>query len=193
MISKFYVYGHINPQTGEVFYIGKGSGNRKDSKYKRSIWWNNYVNKYGFESIIFEENLTEKDALEIEKYWIDRIGRKHLGTGPLINMTGGGDGTTSDRFISEEFIIKCSNRMKGNKINNGRKHCKSINDKKGKKGSKNVKAKKVVYNNKEYGCIKDMWLENFSNDISYHRFTARLRNNKGALDKENLLKDNRKK
>ena len=92
-MEKCYVYLHIKATDGEPFYVGKG--HRKDrcgSKFSRSKFWHNIVKKYGFDIIILEENLTPEKAIELEKYWIERIGRRDLGKGPLVNLTDGGDG-----------------------------------------------------------------------------------------------------
>lgn len=116
MNSDFYVYLHINPKMGEPFYVGKGRKNRAFETQKRSNWWNNFVNKNGFDVIILEDSLFEKKALEREVYWIKRIGRKNLNKGLLINLTNGGEGT-SGRILTDE------QRKKLSEINIGNKNC----------------------------------------------------------------------
>lgn len=37
----YYVYRHIRPDTGEVFYIGIGGGKRANSIFNRNIYWKN--------------------------------------------------------------------------------------------------------------------------------------------------------
>ena len=101
--KNYYVYAHINPLKNEIFYIGKGKNKRGFSKKYRSIWWNKIVNKYGFIVDILESDLTEEEAFEREKWYINRIGRRDLGKGPLVNMTDGGEGATN---LSEEIKIK---------------------------------------------------------------------------------------
>jgi hypothetical protein len=100
-MEKFYIYLHIKSTNGEPFYVGKGSLNRYKSKNDRNKWWHNTVNKYGYEVIFLEENLTEEEALAKEEYWIKRIGRRDLGNGSLVNMTDGGDGMKNIVFTDE--------------------------------------------------------------------------------------------
>lgn len=116
----YYVYLHIKETDGMPFYIGKGKDKRAYDLRYRNDWWYNIVNKHGFDVIILENDLTEEEAFLSEIYWIDRIGRRDLGNGTLVNLTDGGEGT-SNRFISDEFREKCSVRMLGNNINYGRK------------------------------------------------------------------------
>lgn len=105
-MNKFYVYLHIKLDTGEPFYVGKGSGTRAYSKRNRSIWWKRILNKHGFDVILLEEDLTEDQAFDREIYWIKRIGRKDLKQGSLVNMTDGGEGK-SGHIISDETKEKC--------------------------------------------------------------------------------------
>lgn len=97
----FYIYFHINKESGEIFYVGKGSGKRAYVKSHRSIYWKRIVAKYGYEIVIKEDFLTEKESAEREIYWISLIGRKDLGNGSLINFTDGGEGTTG-RLVDEK-------------------------------------------------------------------------------------------
>lgn len=89
----FIVYKHLNPLNDSIFYIGIGVIGREKQKCKRSIRWKNYVNKYGFISIVIYSGLTWSEACVKEKYLIKEVGRLDNGDGPLINMTDGGDGT----------------------------------------------------------------------------------------------------
>lgn len=88
----FYVYLHIKADTGEPFYVGKGKANRYKIKSHRSKHWKNIVAKHNYDIIFLETDLTEQEAFEKETYWINRIGRRDLGNGPLVNFTNGGDG-----------------------------------------------------------------------------------------------------
>lgn len=101
---NYYVYLHIKADTGEPFYVGKGIKSRASKIKDRSQFWNNIVSKHGFDIIKLEINLSEQEAFEREKYWIQRIGRRDLGLGPLVNLTDGGEGTNK----SEETIKKIS-------------------------------------------------------------------------------------
>lgn len=111
MDNKFYVYLHIKETNGSPFYVGKGFGKRAFSK-NRSSYWRNTVNKYGYDIIFLEENITNEEALRLEQYWIKRIGRKDLQTGILVNHTDGGEGSINP---SKELRFKIGNGMRGKK------------------------------------------------------------------------------
>jgi hypothetical protein len=85
------VYLHVKPETNEPFYVGRGVPGRSHSYASRSKRWRNVVGKYGLKVIILEDNLTEEESHDKEKYWIAKYGRLDLGTGPLVNMTSGED------------------------------------------------------------------------------------------------------
>lgn len=103
--NRFYVYEHLKPNTGEVFYIGKGSKNRAYETRSRNNHWTNIVNKYGLEVNIIYNNLTNKEAGQKE---IDLI--EFYGLDNLCNMTQGGDGCVS---LKQESKDKISNSLKG--------------------------------------------------------------------------------
>lgn len=65
--DKYYVYGHKKLDTGELFYIGKGKKNRINSTRNRSKGWTETVATHGFISYIIKENLTNKEAVALEK------------------------------------------------------------------------------------------------------------------------------
>ena len=113
MEKKYYIYAHINAVKNEIFYIGKGSGKRAKDKCKRSIVWKNTVAKYNYIIDILEDGLTQKEAYEREIFYIAKIGRKNLGTGPLVNLTDGGEGGNG-RKMNELEREKLINRMKTN-------------------------------------------------------------------------------
>ena len=111
-MDKFYIYFHLKQNTDEIFYVGKGFGNRAYSN-QRSIFWKRTVSKYGgFTVKIVEENLTEFLANEREKYYIAKYGRRDNNTGILVNHTDGGDGSTG-RIFSVETRKRMSNNRKG--------------------------------------------------------------------------------
>lgn len=103
--NRFYVYEHLKPNTGEVFYIGKGSKNRAYQTRSRNNHWTNIVNKYGLEVNIIYNNLTNQEAGQKE---IDLI--EFYGLDNLCNMTQGGDGCISLKLESKD---KISNSLKG--------------------------------------------------------------------------------
>lgn len=133
--NRFYIYLHIKSTNGEPFYVGKGMGNRKIEKRGRTKYWHNVVNKYGYEVILLEDNLTNEEAYKKETYWIERIGRKDIGLGPLLNFTNGGEGmigykhtdyaknkiseSNRNRKYSDETIDKLKNNCKNFGSKNG--------------------------------------------------------------------------
>ena len=68
MSDQYYVYVH-ETLSGEVFYVGKGTGDRAWRK-GRDLNWNLYVEKYlnsQYKVRIVLENLSENQALEEEE------------------------------------------------------------------------------------------------------------------------------
>ena len=92
----FYVYLHRKKTTGEVFYVGKGSGDRAWSASGRNDLWVRTVNKHGYTVEIFLSNLQEWYAFELEKELIALHGRLSDGKGKLVNMTDGGEGLSGE-------------------------------------------------------------------------------------------------
>jgi len=66
---SYYVYYHINSETNEVVYIGKGKNERawKFNSNQRSEQWHQYFENNQIEVKIVVVNLLEEEALEIEK------------------------------------------------------------------------------------------------------------------------------
>ena len=87
-----YVYVHKKATNGEVFYIGKGRGNRITSRSGRSNYWRNIVRKHG---VIFEkvaENMTDDDAYALE---IQMIASFRENGKKICNIANGGEGGLS--------------------------------------------------------------------------------------------------
>lgn len=102
--DRYYVYAHYKADSGEIFYIGKGSENRALQKgmKDRSDFWHRVVNKHGFFHKILHDNLTEEQAFEIERAEIAKHGRIKTGTGTLINLSDGGEGSSGHRWTEEQ-------------------------------------------------------------------------------------------
>jgi hypothetical protein len=114
-MKEYYVYVHLNPKTKEVFYVGIGKGNRAWNKWAgRNQFWENYVNKYGFEVELIAENLTRNQAGKIETKLIIELGRRQIDEGgTLVNRSTGGDGGPTGYTHTEEFKQKLSSDRKG--------------------------------------------------------------------------------
>lgn len=91
--KEFYVYLHryvSGPKIGQVFYVGKGTGNRSNSKKNRNKYWHNTANKYGYTVDIYSCGLQEWFAYELEFNLVSYFGRESL-----VNLTDGGEGPSS--------------------------------------------------------------------------------------------------
>jgi len=68
-----------------------GNKRRPHIKLGRNQHWNNIVNKHGYNIELISDNLTQKEALELEIKLIAFYGRKDLGLGTLVNKSNGGE------------------------------------------------------------------------------------------------------
>lgn len=115
-MTNYYVYVHKRKSTNKIFYVGKGtkskSGiNRLDSEKNRNIHWQRVVDKDGgFDYEIYQDNLTESAAYELEIQLINKIGLDNL-----VNMTEGGNGgdTLTNHPNIDEIGKKISQHHKG--------------------------------------------------------------------------------
>jgi hypothetical protein len=94
----YYTYGHYKADSKELFYIGKGKGNRSHEKDSRSDFWQNIVNKHGYTIEIFAEWQSEKDAFIHEKFLIECF----RDLTELCNLTDGGDGCSGYVWTEEQ-------------------------------------------------------------------------------------------
>jgi len=82
-----YIYLHRRNDTGEVFYVGKGTRERATVTKSRNPHWHNVVNKAGFTVEIIAKGLTDEEA-----YWAEvLLIEAHGGVENLTNVTKGGD------------------------------------------------------------------------------------------------------
>jgi hypothetical protein len=109
------VYSHMKKSNKEIFYIGIGEDiSRAYKKSGRNTYWQNIVKKYGYIVDILIDGLTYEEAERIEIFLIKHYGRKDLGTGSLVNLTNGADGTRGHKH-TKETKEKLSNIFKGRK------------------------------------------------------------------------------
>ena len=91
MENKYYVYEHAT-EDGEVFYVGKGSGDRAWANKSRNKFWRSVARKHGRVVRIVRDGLSELEAFDMERRLIARHGRRDEGEGTLVNLTPGGEG-----------------------------------------------------------------------------------------------------
>jgi hypothetical protein len=118
--KKFYVYLHryaSGPKQGEVFYVGKGNGNRHKWTHKRSKYWRNIFAKYGFVPEIVMRFENESCAFSFERALIRHYGRRNL-----CNLTDGGEGVSGFSPTKEQ-------RANMARAQKGRKHSKETREK----------------------------------------------------------------
>ena len=94
----YYTYGHYKADSKELFYIGKGKGNRAHERDSRSDFWRNIVNKHDYTVEIFADWPTEKEAFEHEKFLIECFRELTV----LCNLTNGGDGCSGYVWTEEQ-------------------------------------------------------------------------------------------
>jgi hypothetical protein len=91
MDNRFYVYEHRRPDTGAVFYVGKGTGKRAYNMDKRSQAHHAYRRELGYkvDVVIYRDGLTEDEAFALEVAHIASLQAQGIA---LINVLAGGAG-----------------------------------------------------------------------------------------------------
>lgn len=136
----FYVYIHKKPE-GDVFYVGKGTGDRAFSHDNRNIHWQRTVKKYGLEVQVLSHFSDEQEAFTQERLLIKSFRDSGVN---LVNMTNGGEGAGGYKWTPEQ-VARWRASMPSNHMI-GRKHSESTKAKigakhRGKKISPEVAAK----------------------------------------------------
>ena len=98
----------------EPFYVGKGNGNRLNFHFKRGS--KNPLLSRRLEDLKMldcsprikkiRSGLTDKDALCLEARLVSCIGRRSEGSGPLLNLTDGGDQPPPAKAGTRSKVIK---------------------------------------------------------------------------------------
>ena len=101
-----YVYIYFRPNM-EPCYVGKGKKSRwlchERYETNRRLWRAIQKNGGWLPKAKVKTGLTDEDAIELEKKLIKVIGRKDLGTGPLVNLTEGGEGCNKSPSTIEKM------------------------------------------------------------------------------------------
>jgi hypothetical protein len=113
MDKDFYIYEWFNVETGEVFYVGKGTKNRFKNTTKRNKYFKNYFNKYKCDVRKVKTKLTEEEAFALE---IELIEKYKSIDQCKTNLTLGGEGcrfeegSWNDLFRKLQYIYCVRNR-----------------------------------------------------------------------------------
>lgn len=102
--NEYYVYAHYKKGTDEIFYVGKGKGNRAYDYHRRSDFWKKIKNKHGFDVKLIKIELSEYDALLLESKLIKKYGKIKDG-GLLCNLTDGFDGLSGFKHNEKTKLI----------------------------------------------------------------------------------------
>ena len=89
---RFYVYEFYKKEDMEVFYVGKGTGNRLYDRTHRNSYFMNVVNKHECGSRKVFRNLTNEEAIRLEK---SHIARRRAEGQAYCNLSDGGEGFPS--------------------------------------------------------------------------------------------------
>jgi len=181
-----YLYRHIRLDKNEPFYIGIGSDNRyrrANEKSRRNKHWYNIVKKTAYEIEILFDNLSWDDACKKEKEFIELYGRNDIGTGSLVNLTGGGDGAYKT-VPSEETRKKLSIKAKG-KIYKESTKCKISDSLKilYQDSANHPRSRKVICTetNKIYSSLKDAAKDKMIKAKNLQRYLDGTHKNKTTL------------
>lgn len=120
------LYRHIRLDKNEVFYVGIGKDISRAYSKLRSRFWKIITDKTDYRvEILFDDIATWEEACEKEKEFIKLYGRKDIGTGTLVNLTDGGDGSINristkkillDPFTGIFYSVKEVSQMTGYKL-----------------------------------------------------------------------------
>lgn len=102
-IGEYYVYEWFVKETNEVFYVGKGKGDRYKVLRGRNKFFNDFYSSHNCDVRIKYDNLEEKEAFEKEKELISFY--RNNTRFRLTNVTDGGDGTSGFKHTDESKKI----------------------------------------------------------------------------------------
>lgn len=127
MENKYYVYVYKRKDNNDVFYVGKGCGQRCKNINDHNEYCVRICNKYGVNIEKIKENLSEEEALKLEKetisYYVNELGysialdnkRDRKSEHFLCNHTLGGEGNIGCHRMSEEEREKRRQNLLGDK------------------------------------------------------------------------------
>lgn len=197
----YYLYQHIRKDNDEVFYIGIGNAKRPYDKTGRNAFWNNVVSKTDYTIEVIKTCSTIEEVCDWEILFIWLYGKRIDNTGTLVNLTDGGEGfvgllrteehkkNISNSMLGKQFSDEHKQRMRESRLgvpsyNKGMNLIDShkSNISKSLIGlrplGKNPKAKpcKCSASGKTWSCVKECWIELYSDKYSYSHFRSMIRN-----------------
>jgi hypothetical protein len=109
------VYRHWRLDKNEVFYVGIGKEESRAFDFvRRNKVWKGIKRRTDVDVEIVARDLSWELACELEQLMIQEYGRIDLGTGCLVNLTDGGDGSIGAKH-TKETIEKRANSNRGQK------------------------------------------------------------------------------
>lgn len=94
-MNIYYVYEYLREDL-TPYYVGKGKNGRWRGKHCVAVPPKDRVR-------FVATNLSEQEAFDLEKELIAKYGRKDLGTGPLRNLTDGGEGQSPGPVVRKKL------------------------------------------------------------------------------------------
>lgn len=172
------VYRHWRLDKNEVFYVGIGKKESRAYSFnpsRRNKIWNDVKNKTEIGVEIVARDLSWELACELEQLMIQEYGRIDLGTGCLVNMTDGGEGTINVNVWNKG--LRVDNPRRGFKISEDHKRKVSMSKMGQGAGGKNPRAKMVLdlFTGVFYDCLKDGCE---SVGLNYHTENSRINGNR---------------
>lgn len=113
MIGKYYVYEWFIKSTSEVFYVGKGSGNRMSHLSNRTVEFKSFLSTHDCDVRILYSNLEEDEAYEKEREVIEWY--RNNTSYSLLNKTNGGNKGFLQCTETKQKISVASKSMWSNK------------------------------------------------------------------------------
>ena len=149
-MKKYYCYFY-NREDGTPYYVGKGCNGRINSKSHPGISLPLKERR-----IKVADNLTEEDAIQMEKMYIKKYGRKDLGTGILYNKTDCGENPPRMKKGNNNHIAGIQKFWDNLSVEDRKKRGKKISNTKKGKGN-HIPSKSVMINelNKKFQSIKE--------------------------------------
>jgi len=131
-MTNCFIYRHIRLDKNEPFYIGKGTRKDLANTFKhqyyrafesknRNVFWNAIVKKTDYRVEILYDDLTNEQAFEKEREFINIYGRTNLKLGTLANLSDGGEGNMN-YVVSDKTRLILKQKAKEQYINSSPEH-----------------------------------------------------------------------